>query len=33
MLEEQIAAHPQQWVAALAPIWGEVVGASGGGAM
>ena len=22
-LEEQIAAHPQQWVAALAPVWGE----------
>jgi KDO2-lipid IV(A) lauroyltransferase len=33
MLEEQIAAHPQQWVAALAPIWGEAAGASGGGAM
>jgi KDO2-lipid IV(A) lauroyltransferase len=23
LLEEQIAAHPDQWVAALAPIWTE----------
>jgi lauroyl/myristoyl acyltransferase len=33
MLEEQIAAHPQQWVAAFAPIWCEPASASGGAAM
>jgi len=32
MLEEQIAAHPQQWVAAFAPIWCEAAGTQGGGA-
>jgi lauroyl/myristoyl acyltransferase len=29
VLEDQIAAHPQQWVAALTPIWGK--GSSAGG--
>jgi phosphatidylinositol dimannoside acyltransferase len=32
MLEEQITAHPQQWVAAFTPIWSEPSSVQGGGA-